>query len=67
MFANFIQQHFMDGPEREEILYFTKLLEQERTKEVSTLIVPFKPLNVIKAYSVNNDGINSSSNSTGYL
>lgn len=61
MFSKFIELQFMDGIDKHEVLYFTKLITQERTKESPMLITPFIPRSVIKVYSVNNTGIDSSS------
>jgi len=61
MFSKFIELQFMDGIDKHEVSYFTKLMEQERSKETPMLITPFIPRSIIKAYPVNNTGISSSS------
>lgn len=62
MFANFIEVQFLDGPEKQELLYFSKLISQERTKAQPTVIVPFSPLKTTRSYPPNAQDIESSSN-----
>ncbi len=57
MFANFIEIQFLDGPEKQELLYFSKLITQERTKVAPTVITPFVPLKTTRGYPPNAAGI----------
>jgi hypothetical protein len=61
MFANFIEIQFLDGPDKQELLYFAKLMTQERTKTTPMIIVPFTPSKVTRGYPPNTSGIDSSS------
>ena len=58
MFANFIEIQFLDGPEKQELLYFSKLITQERTKANPTIITQFVPFKTTRGYPPNPQGIN---------
>lgn len=61
MFANFIEVQFLGGSEKQELIYFSKLMTQERTKANPMVIKPFKPAKVTRTYPPNSQGIPSSS------
>lgn len=61
MFANFIENQFLGGPDKQELLHFSKLMTQERTK-TTTVITPFVPSKVTRAYPPNSQGIPPASN-----
>lgn len=57
MFANFIENQFLGGPDKQELLHFSKLMTQERTKTSATVIGPFVPSKVTRAYPPNSQGV----------
>jgi len=61
MFANFIEVQFLGGPDEQELIYFSKLMAQGRTKANPTILVPFKPKKVVRSYLPNSQGIDPSS------
>lgn len=67
MFANFIEVQFLDGLEKQELLYFSKLISQERTKAQPTVIVPFVPLKTTRSYPPNTQGIDPASTFLRFL
>ena len=60
MFAKFIEMQFLDGPDKEEILYFSTLMSRERTIENPVIMIPFIPNKIIKAYQPNIHNIDPS-------
>lgn len=57
MFANFIENQFLGGPDKQELIHFTKLMTQERTKANATVITPFVPTKTTRAYPPNSQGV----------
>jgi len=53
MFANFIEIQFLDGPEKQELLYFSKLITQERSKSNPTIITGFNPEKTTRGFPPN--------------
>ena len=60
MFANFIEIQFLGGSEKQELLYFSKLMNEERTKTNQTVLKPFLPSKTTRALTVNTDGTTES-------
>lgn len=60
MFSKFIEIQLLNGVDKQEILHFTKLMGRERDN--LPLISSFVPAKTIKAYLVNSEGIDSTSN-----
>lgn len=61
MFANFIEVQFLGGPDKQELIYFSKLMKQERTRANPTVLVPFNPAKIVRSYPPNSQGVVSSS------
>lgn len=61
MFASFIENQFLGGYEKQELIYFSNLMNKERTKINSTVITPFVPSKIIRVYPPNSQGIPPSS------
>jgi hypothetical protein len=62
MFASFIEIQLLGGLGKQELLHFTKLMPEKRSKTRRTIITPFVPTNITIACLPNTTGIDKSSN-----